>query len=274
MKQTHAFHLVDPSPWPAVTSLGALITALGLVMYFHQYNHGGTVLSFGLFLVVYTVFLWWRDVIRESTVHHTYKVQAGIESGMILFIVTEAMFFFGLLWTFIHLASQPSFYVGTQWPPAGIIPVDWSRRPLLNTALLFTSYFTANMAMYAVEAGSDVKKTPSMLTHAAFVPLSLTVFLGLLFVFYQYLEYSEAAFTISDSAFGSIFYLATGFHGFHVLLGAAFLLVCLVNLAQTSSSHCLGLRLAVLYWHFVDLVWIFLLGIIYYWGSSEGSLSS
>jgi cytochrome c oxidase subunit 3 len=258
MRNLHPFHLVDASPWPALMALSVLVTALGLIMSFHRYPNALGVLSVGFMLVLYVFFVWWRDVSRESTIYHTNRVQTGIEWGMMLFITSEAAFFFGLLWAFVHLASQPTVSLGTQWPPEGIIPVDWTRRPLLNTALLFTSYFSANLARYAVEVNN--------LSMAA-TQLVITIVLGALFTFYQWLEYTGASFTMSDSAFGSVFYLSTGFHGFHVIVGVLYLTVCLLLIKQTTPSHSLGVRLAVLYWHFVDIVWIALMVIIYYWGS-------
>jgi cytochrome c oxidase subunit 3 len=259
MRQHHPYHLVDASPWPFLMSVSVLVMALGLVLSFHRYQNSTLIFSLGLLLVIYIFFLWSRDIMRESRLHyHTTKVQTGLQMGMVFFIMSEAMFFVGLLWAFIHAASQPSIYLGTQWPPAGIIPVEWNGRPLLNTALLFASYFSANVARYAME---ENKK------NLAFTNLLITVLLGFLFTFYQYLEYSTAAFTFSDSVFGSVFYLTTGFHGFHVIVGVLFLLVCLLRLKEFSVNHSVGLKLAVLYWHFVDIVWIFLMGIIYYWGS-------
>jgi len=259
MKQHHPFHLVDASPWPFLTSVGVLVTALGFVLSFHRYQNSTLVLSLGFLIFVYVLFLWWRDVMRESRLHyHTSRVQTGLQLGMVIFITTEAMFFVGLLWAFINAASQPTVYLSNSWPPEGIIPVEWHGRPLLNTALLFASYFSANVARYALEENNH---------KLASINLTITVFLGLLFTFYQYLEYSTAAFTMSDSVFGSVFYLATGFHGFHVIVGVLFLFVCLIRLKEFSVNHSVGLKLAVLYWHFVDIVWIFLMGIIYYWGS-------
>ena len=259
MKLNHPFHLVSLSPWPFMGSIAVLTTAMGAIMYFHRYENAYLMLSFGFISILYFMFVWWRDVIRESNAHyHTTKVQQGLQMGMILFIVSEAMFFVGFLWAFIHFAAQPSVYLGNEWPPVGIIPVDWTRRPLLNSALLAASYFSANVAKYAMEINQ--KKLCG-------TNLVITILLGLLFTFYQYLEYSDSAFTLSDSVFGSTFFIATGFHGFHVIVGVLFLLVCLLTLKDVTPNHCVGLRLAVLYWHFVDIVWIFLMGIIYYWGS-------
>lgn len=259
----HPFHLVDPSPWPALTSFSALWLTIGLVLYFHKYNAGGTILLGALCSLIYTVALWWRDVIRESRQScHTRKVKNGLRWGMMLFIVTEAMFFVGLLWAFLNAALMPTIQVGMAWPPVGIVPVkadSWHDRPILNTWLLLASYFSANAAKHSLDSGN---------LQACAANLALTIGLGALFTFYQYLEYREAAFTFRDSIFGRTFYLSTGFHGFHVIIGFLYLTVCLFNLKDTSPQRSTALDLAILYWHFVDIVWVFILILVYVWGGA------
>lgn len=256
----HPYHLVDPSPWPLYTSFSMLCLALGLVMYFHKYAAGGTLLCFALFSLTYAASLWWRDVMRESVLGcHTSKVKEGLHLGMVLFIVSEAVFFVGLLWAFLHAALMPTVSIGMAWPPVGVVPVDWTRRPSLNTVLLAASYFSANAAKHAMDNGQ--KQT------CAF-HLMLTIGLGVLFTGYQYLEYSGAAFTFSDSIFGSTFYLSTGFHGFHVIVGFLYLAVCLFTLKGASPGKSTALDLAILYWHFVDLVWVFIFTLVYVWGGA------
>ena len=256
----HPYHLVDPSPWPALTSLSVLWMALGLVLYFHKYAGAGTVLLTGLISVAYNASVWWRDVMRESrSGYHTTKVKDGLHLGMVLFILTEAMFFVGLLWAFLHAALMPTVGVGMAWPPVGIVPVDWTRRPTLNTVLLAASYFSANAAKHALDQGDRQKCALS---------LAVTIGLGALFTFYQYLEYSGAAFTFSDSIFGSTFYLSTGFHGFHVVIGFLYLTVCLLTLKDAGPGRSTALDLAVLYWHFVDLVWVLIFTLVYVWGGA------
>nr|BBE24820.1 Cytochrome c oxidase subunit 3 [Raphidocelis subcapitata] len=256
----HPFHLVDPSPWPLMTSFSMLCLALGLVLYFHKYAAGGTVLCLALLSLTYAATLWWRDVIRESLLGcHTSKVKEGLHLGMILFIVSEAVFFVGLLWAFLHAALMPTVDVGMAWPPVGVVPVDWTRRPSLNTVLLAASYFSANAAKHAMDQGQ--KQTCAL-------NLFLTIALGVLFTGYQYLEYSGAAFTFSDSVFGSTFYLSTGFHGFHVIVGFLYLAVCLLTLNSAAPGKSTALDLAVLYWHFVDLVWVLIFTLVYVWGGA------
>lgn len=226
-------------------------------MFFHKYSAQSTVLLLQLCCFVYVLSLWWRDVVREGIDGcHTSKVKDGLYLGMVLFIVSEAVFFVGLLWAFLHQALMPTVDIGMAWPPVGIVPVDWTRRPTLNTVLLQASYFSANQAKHAMDQG-NISTCRNQLI--------LTIFLGVLFSFYQYLEYSSQAFTFSDSIFGSTFYLSTGFHGMHVIIGFQYLLVCLFNLNTAGPGKSTALDLAVLYWHFVDVVWVFILLLVYVW---------
>lgn len=259
-KPHHPYHLVDPSPWPLMTSFSMLCLALGLALSFHKYAAGGTVLLIALMSLTYAASVWWRDVMRESLLGcHTSKVKEGLHLGMILFIVSEAVFFVGLLWAFLHAALMPTVSIGMAWPPVGVVPVDWTRRPSLNTVLLAASFFSANAAKHAMDQGHKT---------ACAWNLVLTIALGVLFTGYQYLEYSGAAFTFSDSVFGSTFYLSTGFHGFHVIVGFLYLAVCLATLSRARPGQSTALDLAVLYWHFVDLVWILIFTLVYVWGGA------
>ena len=262
---THSYHRVDASPWPALTSLSVFSTALGAVRYFHQYPAGGTVRVFGRLFRRFCASRWWRDVFRESAMgYHTERVQRGLHYGMLWFIVSEAMFFVGRIWAFMHAARMPTVHIAGVWPPEGIVPVDWAGRPARNTVRLAASYFSANIAKYAMDAGH----TNRCRTH-----LIITVALGARFLYYQYCEYSTAAFTFSDSVFGSNFYLATGFHGFHVRIGVLFLTVSLLRLKDRTPQHSRSLKLSVRYWHFVDRVWVGIYGILYFWGSYTAPVS-
>nr|YP_009746621.1 cytochrome c oxidase subunit 3 [Jenufa minuta]QII41632.1 cytochrome c oxidase subunit 3 [Jenufa minuta] len=261
-RASHPYHLVDPSPWPLAMSLSVLVMALGFVCYFHGYNKASWLLIYGFLSVFYIMYVWWRDISRESlNAHHSTRVQTGLTYGMMIFIVTEAMFFVGLLWSFLHSAFTPTIQISQTWPPEGIVPIDWARRPALNSALLATSYFTANLSLYSIQMKNDIKQCRTY--------LGLTILLGILFTFYQYLEYNDSSFTMSDSVYGANFFLATGFHGFHVIVGFLFLTVCFLQLPITTRTHSLGLQLAVLYWHFVDIVWIAIYGLIYLWGNVQ-----
>ena len=254
----HGYHLVDPSPWPAQTRLCIMWMLVSLVLVFHQYAGAATLAAIAFQAVTYSAFLWWRDVNREGVEgFHTSKVKNGLHLGMLLFIWSEAMFFVGLLWAFLHAALMPTIRVGMSWPPVGIVPVHWLGQPKTNTLQLLRSYFTANRAKHAMDHNNK---------SLCKLHLSTTIGQGLLFVYCQYLEYTGAAFTFSDSVFGSAFYQTTGFHGLHVIQGFQYQAVCLITLNSAAPGRCTAMDLAILYWHFVDVVWIALQRIIYVWG--------
>lgn len=261
-KHYHPFHLVDPSPWPYVGAFGALGMTIGGVMYFHSYTYGDVLVMSSMCVVILVMIVWWRDVIREASFegHHTMVVQRGLRQGMLLFIVSEVMFFFSFFWAFFHSSMGPTVEIGGVWPPIGIVPIDAFEVPLLNTAVLLTSGATVTWCHYGVIGGDRFN---------SIVSLFLTIVLGIIFTFLQGLEYYEAPFTIADSVFGSTFFMATGFHGFHVLIGTSFLGVCFFRLLDNhfTKHHHNGLEAAIWYWHFVDFVWIFLFFSIYWWGA-------
>lgn len=263
MTQKHPYHLVDPSPWPLFGSLGSLALTLGGVMYMHSFNGGGTLLTFGVSMVVYTMFVWWRDVIREATFqgHHTAAVQLGLRYGMILFIVSEVMFFVAFFWAFFHSSLAPAIEIGAVWPPKGIEAVNPWGVPFLNTVILLSSGAAVTWAHHAILA--DLKQQ-------AILGLVVTLVCAVVFTGLQAFEYIEAPFTISDGIYGSTFYLATGFHGLHVMIGTLFLAVCLIRhyLGHFTPKHHFGFEAAAWYWHFVDVVWLFLFVSIYWWGGN------
>nr|DAZ91351.1 TPA_asm: COX3 [Gammarus chevreuxi] len=256
----HPFHLVEKSPWPIVASLSAMLITTGLVKWFHYFTP--SLLIIGLISVVLTSAQWWRDVSREGTLQglHTLKVSYGLRMGMVLFIVSEVLFFFSFFWAFFHSSLTPTMEVGGSWPPTSIDPFNPFQIPLLNTAILLASGVTITWAHHAV--------TENLHTQAV-QGLALTILLGLYFTALQAMEYLESPFSIADSVYGATFFVATGFHGLHVIIGTSFILVCLLRLtlAHFSSSHHVGLESAIWYWHFVDVVWLFLYISIYWWGS-------
>lgn len=258
-KVYHPYHLVDPSPWPYVMSCAALLTTLGAVIYFHYSQI--LVLSLGLISVGLCMFLWLRDVVRESTYQgfHTKATVDGLKMGFLLFIVSEVLFFVSFFWAFFHSSLSPAVEIGVMWPPMGIDPLNPFSVPLLNTAILLSSGATVTWAHHSIVSGDK---------NEAVTGLSLTVFLGLIFTALQAFEYIEAPFCIADSVYGSTFFVATGFHGFHVIIGTIFLLICLIRLSKShfTRSHHFGFEAASWYWHFVDVVWLFLYVCIYWWG--------
>jgi cytochrome c oxidase subunit 3 len=195
----HPFHLVDPSPWPLVASLGCFFFTFGFVMYFHGYVGSNTLILTGFFTIIYVMYTWWRDIVREATYEgqHTKQVQKGLRSGVILFILSEVMFFFGFFWAFFHSALAPTPEIGSLWPPLSVNTIDAWGIPLLNTIILLTSGCTATWAHHAIVFGSRKN---------AILSLLITVLLAIFFTILQAFEYIEASFSISDSVYGSTFF--------------------------------------------------------------------
>ena len=230
-------------------------------MYFHGFYNGFIIMSIGMINTLVCWFLWWRDVVRESTLEgqHTNIVQLGLRYGMILFIVSEVMFFFAFFWAFFAASIAPTVEIGNIWPPKGIDAFNPFEVPLVNTLILLTSGATITYSHHAITAGDK---------YEAVLGLVLTIVLAIIFTGLQGFEYVSANFSISDGIFGSTFFMATGFHGFHVFVGTCFLGVCLVRmmLNHYSQTHHFGFEGAAFYWHFVDVVWLFLYIAVYFWG--------
>lgn len=256
----HPFHLVEKRPWPLASSLGAILLTSGLLKWFHTFDP--SLLLFGLIRTALRRIQWWRDVSREGAMQgiHTIKVATGLRWGIILFIISEALFFFSFFWAFFHSSLSATIEVGGCWPPTAVEVFNPFQIPLLNTAILLASGVTVTWAHHAVLTNNHSQTGQA---------LALTVALGVYFTGLQALEYVEASFSIADSIYGTTFFVATGFHGLHVIIGTSFLLVCHGRLraAHFSPSHHLGLEAAIWYWHFVDVVWLFLYSTIYWWGS-------
>lgn len=268
-QQNHPYHLVDPSPIPILTSFAMMVMFLGLGLTFHGTSPGHLVLSVGVLSVIVCCYLWWRDVIREG-VHdkaHNFVVQRGLSLGMGLFITSEVMFFVVFFWGYFNAALYPllpltdTWAMGQGvWPPEGIKTFDPLDLPFINTLVLLLSGTTVTWAHHAIKEGhmEDVKTA-----------LWLSVGLGVFFTLLQAYEYSHAAFGLTDGVYASAFYLATGFHGIHVIVGTLFLAVCLRRAytgTMTKEGH-LGFEFAAWYWHFVDVVWLFLFVAIYVAGA-------
>jgi cytochrome c oxidase subunit 3 len=259
--QKHPYHLVDPSPWPLFSSFAAFVLTTGGVLYMHSYKGGWSLLLVGLTMVLYGMFYWWRDVIREGTYegHHTIAVQRGLRYGVLLFILSEVLFFAAFFWAFFHSSLSPTVDIGAVWPPKGIEVLDPWSIPFLNTLLLLSSGGSVTWAHHALLAGNRQE------TLGAFL---LTILLAVIFTGFQAYEYLEAPFTISDGIYGSTFYMATGFHGFHVLIGTIFLTGTCFRYwrGELTKYHHFGFEAAAWYWHMVDVIWLFLFVAVYYWG--------
>jgi len=266
----HPYHLVDPSPWPVVGAATAGAMAMGAVLYMHPdmlgkgiepllKGLGAWLVLPGAIGVMFTMWMWWRDVILEATFkgNHTPVVRLHHRYGMALFIASEVMFFVAFFWAFFNAALAP---VGGLWPPKGIVPFEAFHLPFMNTLILLTSGCTVTWAHHALIEG-DRK--------GLLQGLALTILLGLSFTSLQAYEYGHAAFGFKEGIYPSTFFMATGFHGFHVIVGTTFLIVCWFRAwkGHFKPEHHFGFEAAAWYWHFVDVVWLFLFICIYWWGS-------
>uniref|UniRef100_A0AAU7GJI6 Cytochrome c oxidase subunit 3 n=1 Tax=Mecysmoderes ater TaxID=3158840 RepID=A0AAU7GJI6_9CUCU len=259
-KKNHPFHLVDKSPWPLLGSLGLFSFMMGMIKWFHMNSINLLILSIMAILLI--MYQWWRDIVRESTFqgHHTQKVVDGLRLGMMLFITSEIFFFLAFFWAFFHMSLSPSIELGMNWPPKGIVTFNPMEIPLLNTMILLTSGITITWAHHSMIDNNYSQSIQG---------LSMTVILGFYFTLLQAYEYKEAPFTMADSVYGSTFFMTTGLHGLHVIIGSIFLFTCLIRLYLNhfSCNHHFGFEAAAWYWHFVDVVWLFLYITIYWWGS-------
>lgn len=262
----HPFHLVDPSPWPLIASIATLILAIGGVLYMHRLDR--IVFYIGLGLLLFTCFGWWRDVVREGNTPgvHTKAVQNGLKIGMALFIASEVMFFVAFFWSYFHVAFNPPEVIGSVWPPKNIITLDPFELPYLNTLLLLLSGTTVTWAHHALLENKKLDMVKA---------LALTVGLGMIFTLVQGIEYHHATFSIKDGVYPSSFYMATGFHGAHVIIGTIFLAVCLFRARRDefTPTHHVGFEAAAWYWHFVDVVWLFLFVAIYWWSYNPNAVA-
>lgn len=260
--QAHPFHLVSPSPWPLYTSISLLTLTTSAVLNMHGFSNGEYFLCLAFISLISSMSLWFRDVISEATYlgNHTLAVQRGINMGVALFIVSEALFFLGIFWAFFHSALSPTVELGGQWPPKGIDAVNPFELPLLNTVILLSSGVTVTYAHHSLIQGNR---------SGTLYGLIFTILLAVIFTVLQGVEYFVSSFTMSDGIFGSCFYFATGFHGIHVMIGTAFISVGLWRILayHLTENHHLGFEASILYWHFVDVVWLFLFVSLYYWGS-------
>jgi cytochrome c oxidase subunit 3 len=261
----HPYHLVDPSPLPLLGAIAAGILFSGAVMFMH--GAGWVVMVVGFLCVLAIMYAWWSKVVREATYegHHTSVVQIGLRYGMALFIASEVMFFAAFFWAFFTASLFPTEATGFVWPPKGIHPFNPFDVPFLNTLILLLSGATVTWAHHAL-----LENNRRDLIRG----LAVTVVLGLCFTSLQAYEYSHAAFGFTQGIYPSTFFMATGFHGFHVIIGTCFLAVCLVRAikGQFTPTHHFGLEAAAWYWHFVDVVWLFLFVCVYWWGGGVAAM--
>lgn len=272
----HPYHIVDPSPWPLLGAFAGGLLALGVLFYMHDIQIGGMPVGLkgiylGLAAVCAVMFFWWKDVVKESVFQraHTKIAEYGMRYGMALFIASEVMFFVAFFWAFFDAslyADQSEMvsrvqYTGGQWPPESIEPIPAFGLPFMMTMILLLSGTSVTWAHHALLEGNQKDFTKA---------LAVTVFLGAFFLGFQAYEYAHAHFGFTQGIYASTFFMATGFHGFHVLIGTIFLFVCFLRARAghfTKDRH-FGFEAAAWYWHFVDVVWLFLFVAVYWWGGA------
>jgi cytochrome c oxidase subunit III len=258
------YHLVTPSPWPLLGALGGGLMLAGIVFAAHYGNY--IMLVIGALITLATAFFWWRDVLRESRTPglHSPVVRLGLRYGMTLFIASEVMFFLAFFWAFFNFALFPEHVAGVaqpSWPPPGVHTFDPFGLPFLNTMILLLSGSTITFAHHSLLEGDRTGLLRA---------LGITILLGLSFTSLQAYEYAHAPFHLyGGGIYPSVFFLATGFHGFHVIIGTCFLIVCWLRAraGQFTPARHFGFEAASWYWHFVDVVWLFLFVWIYWWGA-------
>lgn len=261
----HPYHIVNMSPWPLVVGFSALSLVSGIIKIFVFVERD--LLFISLLLIVVVSLLWWRDVIRERTFqgYHSSLVLTGLIVGIVLFIISEIFFFISFFWAFFHSRLRPTIELGSLWPPCGIFPFNPFQVPLLNTIILLASGVRVTWTHQLIlnRNWSNAKNS-----------LIITWLLGIYFLILQGFEYYTASFRISDSIYGSTFFIATGFHGFHVIVGTLFLFYIWIRIIkkQLSRGHHFGFEAAAWYWHFVDVVWLFLFSVVYWWGTFHKSI--
>nr|QOJ46167.1 cytochrome c oxidase subunit 3 [Pedicinus obtusus] len=258
MNGFHPFHILSSSPYPLFASLALMVQVLMVVFWLSTSSSSGLI---SLFVLLVVLFAWWRDVTRESLYQgcHTSKVMKGLQMGMVMFILSEVMFFFSFFFALFFYFLSPDLYsVGGSFPPEGVVKMAWNGIPLLNSILLLSSGVTITWCHYEVLQGKFSK---------SMYALGLTSLLGVIFLVLQGFEYYECSFTMADGVYGAVFFMMTGFHGLHVIVGTVFILSMLFRMfmGHFSENHHLGFEMAAWYWHFVDVVWLLLFICLYWW---------
>jgi cytochrome c oxidase subunit 3 len=258
---SHPYHIVDQSPWPIMLSGVLLSLTISAVLSFHGYPIGDILLVSSFLLLNWGMGLWFKDIITEASYlgYHTDKVQKGLSLGVVLFIISEVFFFLSIFWAYFHSSLSPAVEIGSEWPPKGLEPVNASEVPTANTTLLLSSGSAVTVSHHSL-----VDRVIDWANYGSVA----TIYMAIFFTLLQFMEYLGVSYTITDSVFGSTFYMGTGFHGLHVLIGTAFLSVGAIRIFayQVTNSHHVGVESGILYWHFVDVVWLFLFAAVYFWG--------
>jgi len=260
IKINQPYFILNLSPWPILISINTFNLIISNVIIINFKLNFISIIN--LIIIISISILWWRDIIRERTFqgNHNYRIINLIKLRIILFIISEIFLFISFFWNFLHNSLSPSIELGLNWPPKNIIFFNPLLIPLLNTIILLTSRFTVTLThLYLL---NNLKKK-------TIIFIILTIILSIYFLLLQILEYNQATFTFSDSIFGSSFYIATGFHGLHVIIGTIFLIINLIRIIKLHFSyiHHIRFELAAWYWHFIDIIWLFLYITFYWWNN-------
>nr|YP_010350287.1 cytochrome c oxidase subunit III [Pyemotes zhonghuajia]UOK09671.1 cytochrome c oxidase subunit 3 [Pyemotes zhonghuajia] len=259
-KISQSLYILSISPWPIILSMSILSSAITFISMIHSK------LNIYMFILIILMILmpsllWWRDEIRESTYqgNHSNNMMNLLKKSMIMFITSEIMFFLSFFWAYFHCEISPNIEIGNSWPPIGIKTFNPFSIPLLNSIILLSSGSTVTLAHHLF-LNKNISKS--------FYMINFTILLGMVFSMFQWIEYNNSSFNISDSIYSSTFFITTGFHGIHVIIGSMMLMSNSIRLYNfhMSKNHAINLDLAIWYWHFVDVVWLFLFISIYWYG--------
>lgn len=260
IKINQPYFLLTLRPWPILISFNSFNIIISNIIIINFKINIFIILN--LLTIILTAILWWRDVIRERTFqgNHNFYIINIIKLRIIIFIISEIFLFISFFWNFLHNSLAPSIELGLNWPPKNIQFFNPILIPILNTIILITSSFTITLSHFYL---LNNKKNKTI------IYLNLTILLSIYFIILQIIEYKEATFTFSDSIFGSSFYIATGFHGIHVIIGIIFLIINLIRIKKLHFSfiHHIRFELAAWYWHFIDIIWLFLYITFYWWNN-------
>lgn len=262
MIKSFSYQLVSNSPWPITTSISLFSLLLSFILITNNKLGGEFIFINSLIALSLSLFLWFKDIIIEGTFRgeHTEKVQKGLTLGFILFVISEVCVFFSLFFAYFYNSLIPSIEIGSLWPPVGLISLDYKSVPLLNTLILLCSGFTITVCHNYIINGYK-------LYSKAYFYLFLTILLGCIFSYLQYYEYYNSLFTLTDSIFGTSFFILTGCHALHILIGTGMLIISLIrlNFSHFTNNHHLLFSFSAIYWHFVDAVWLVLFIVLYCW---------
>lgn len=261
MTNKHPFHIVEQRPWPIISSINVFNIIYLSLTYWKITNIINIIfINISIIILLSTAILWWRDIIRERSYqgNHTYKVYSGIKISIVSFISTEIIFFFSLFWSLFYFRLSPEIEIRNSWPPIFISPVNPFHIPLINRIILITSGSFVTWSHFCIINRRYSNSIKSLLA---------TITLGWIFRVLQIYEYFNTQFSLNDNVYGSVFYILTGFHGFHVIVGTLFLIINFIRLwkREINTNHHFSLEAAAWYWHFVDVVWIYLYLFLYWW---------